>query len=430
MPDFNSYGIGNIVVYVGDLLKWWLGSIGLPAPLPLVIVIVVGIFALGTLVLLLPIFTIWLERKVAARFQDRLGPNRVGPYGLAQSFADILKLLGKEDITPAGADKVVFNLAPLVGVVAIMTIWAVIPLASTIVGANVNVGVLYVIGISGLGTIAIMMGGWSSNNKFALLGAFRTVAQLVAYEVPMIIALMVPVLLAGSMGVNDIVKAQQPVWFIVSAPVAALLFFVTSMAEIGRAPFDLLEAESEIVAGYHIEYTGMKFGMWQLAEFAHAFTISALTATIFLGGWQGPWANEFPIIGIVYFFVKSFFMYFVVIWVRSTFPRIRVDHLLQINWKFFTPLALGSLVITSLVSMVFNEYFGAANIAARTIALLAANLALVWLVFELLRRSARMTRMAAEGHEDGHADDTHEAHDAHGGHDAHAEPTVEHAAAH
>jgi NADH-quinone oxidoreductase subunit H len=298
------------------------------------------------------------------------------------------------------------------------------------VGANVNVGVLYIIGISGLGTIAIMMGGWSSNNKFALLGAFRTVAQLVAYEVPMIVALMVPVLLAGSMGVNDIVKAQGSVWFIVTAPIAGVLFFITSVAEIGRAPFDLLEAESEIVAGFHIEYTGMKFGMWMLAEFLHAFTISALTATIFLGGWQGPFVKELPILGVVYFFAKSFFMYFVVIWVRSTFPRIRVDHLLQINWKFFTPLALGALVITSLVSMILNQFVGLDNVAVRTIALLAANLALGWFVLELIRRSARNTRLATEGHEDGHAAEGHDAHGGHDEHEAHAEHAAEHATAH
>src|SRR6185503_4370182 len=166
----------------------------------------------------------------------------------------------------------------------------------------------------GLGTIAIMMGGWSSNNKFALLGAFRTVAQLVAYEVPMIVALMVPVLLAGSMSVQDIVRAQEPVWFVVTAPLAAFLFFTTSVAEVGRAPFDLLEAESEIVAGYHIEYTGMKFGMWMLSEFLHAFTISALVVVLFLGGWQGPFANGFPLLGVVYFLAKTFLAYFVIVW--------------------------------------------------------------------------------------------------------------------
>jgi len=369
--------------------------------------------------LLIPIVTIWAERKLAARFQDRLGPNRAGPFGMLQSFADVIKLLGKEDITPTGADKFVFNLAPLVGVVAVVTLWAVIPLASTMVGANVNVGVLYVIGISGLGSIAIMMGGWSSNNKFALLGAFRTVAQLVAYEVPMIIALMIPVLLAGSMGINDIVKAQGSMWYIVSAPVAALLFFITSIAEIGRAPFDLLEAESEIVAGYHIEYTGMKFGMWMLSEFLHAFTISALTATLFLGGWQGPFVKELPILGVIYFFAKTGFMYFVVVWVRSTFPRIRVDHMHSLNWKFFTPLALGALVVTSLVRMVLKEFVPLDNVAVYTIAELAGNLALLWLVFEIIRRSARSARLAVEG---GHDADAHADHDAHQSHEEHTEP--------
>lgn len=425
MPDFNAYGIGNIINYLGALIKWWLGSIGLPEPLPQIAVTLIGILSVGTMALLIPIFTIWLERKLAARFQDRLGPNRAGPFGLLQSFADVIKLLGKEDITPNGADKWVYNIAPLVMVVSVVTIWAVLPLGATIVGADLNIGVLYVIGISGLGTISIMMGGWSSNNKFALLGAFRTVAQLVAYEVPMIIALLVPVLLSGSMSVQKIVEHQSAVWFVISAPVAALLFFITSIAEIGRAPFDLLEAESEIVAGFHIEYTGMKFGMWMLGEFLHAFTISALTATLFLGGWQGPWANEFPILGIVYFFIKTFAMYFVVVWTRSTFPRIRVDHLLTINWKFFTPLALGAVVVTSLVKMVFNEYFAAANEAVVTVALLAANLVLLWATFELIRRGARSER---EKHEGGlEAVDESVGHDPHAHGEAHE---AEHAPAH
>jgi NADH-quinone oxidoreductase subunit H len=426
MPDFSKYGIGNVVVFIGDFLKWWLGSVGLPTPLPMVITTLLGIVTLATMALLIPVFTIWLERKLAARFQDRLGPNRTGPFGLLQSIADVMKLLGKEDITPAGADKFVFNLAPMMGVVSVVALWAVVPLASTMVGADINVGVLYVIGISGIGTIALMMGGWSSNNKYALLGAFRTVAQLVAYEVPMIIALMTPVLLAGSMSVNAIVKAQQSVWFVVSAPVAALLFFITSVAEIGRAPFDLLEAESELVAGYQVEYSGMKWGMWMLTEFLHAFTISALTATLFLGGWQGPWANEFPIIGVVYFFAKSFLMYFVVVWMRSTFPRIRVDHMLQINWKFFTPLALGAVVVTSLVSMVFNEYFGPpdSNIGLRTAALLVANLGLLWLVFEIIRRSAREARNAAKTRQSGPGDGHEGQHE----HAEHAETSPAHAA--
>jgi NADH-quinone oxidoreductase subunit H len=410
MPDFNdpNYGIGNLVPYLGALLKWWLESLNLPAPLPQVVVTLIGIVSLATMALLIPIFTIWLERKLAARFQDRLGPNRAGPFGLLQSFADVIKLLGKEDITPTGADKWVYNLAPLVGVVSVITLWAVVPLSSTMVGANINVGVLYVIGISGLGTIAIMMGGWSSNNKFALLGAFRTVAQLVAYEVPMIIALMVPVLLAGSMGVQDIVKAQGTVWYIVAAPIAAALFFITSVAEIGRAPFDLLEAESEIVAGFHIEYTGMKFGMWMLGEFLHAFTIAALTATLFLGGWHGPWATEIPLVGVIWFFAKTFFMYFVVVWSRSTFPRIRVDHLLSLNWKFFTPLALGALVVTSLVNMLMKEFAPNAGVWGWTAAQFLANIALLWLTFELIRQGARRARAKVEGERAAHGEAAHE----------------------
>jgi NADH-quinone oxidoreductase subunit H len=420
MPDFNApkYGIGNALIYLYDLAFWFLtDQLNLHETFVLVVLTLVSIVALATMALLIPILTIWLERKLAARFQDRLGPNRAGPYGLLQSFADVLKLLGKEDITPTGADKWVYNLAPLVGVLAVVTLWAVIPLSATMVGADVNVGVLYLIGIGGLGTIAIMMGGWSSNNKFALLGAFRTVAQLVAYEVPMIIALMVPVLLAGSMSVQDIVRAQAPVWFLVTAPLAAALFFITSVAEVGRAPFDLLEAESEIVAGYHIEYTGMKFGMWMLSEFLHAFTIAALTATLFLGGWQGPWANEIPLLGIGYFFAKTFLVYFVVVWSRSTFPRIRIDHLLDLNWKVLTPLALAALVVTSMVSMVFNEYWPEAGVAVRSAALLAANLLVLWGTFELIRRLARAERTRLAG-PDAAAEAVDVAHD------------VEHAAAH
>ncbi len=431
MPDFSKYGIGNIFIYLYELLGWFLkAQLNLPAELAGVLQTLVAIVALGTCALLIPIFTIWLERKLAARFQDRLGPNRAGPYGLLQSFADVIKLLGKEDITPTGADKWVYNLAPLVGVVSVVTLWAVIPLASTMVGANINVGVLYVVGISGLGTIAIMMGGWSSNNKFALLGAFRTAAQLVAYEVPLIIALMVPVLLAGSMGMQDIVNAQaNSAWYILMAPVAALLFFITSVAEIGRAPFDLLEAESEIVAGFHIEYTGMKFGMWMLSEFLHAFTIAALTATLFLGGWHGPLSSEAPILGIVYFLVKTFLAYFVVVWSRSTFPRIRVDHLLSLNWKFFTPLALGALVVTAVTQKLVDTYLPGAGDAMRTVALFAANVLLVWFVFELIRRSARQARAEAEGGSEEQGEAHHEE-AGHSGHETHAEHSPAPASAH
>ncbi len=415
MPEFNAEAAGNIFIYLYELLGWFLEKqLGIIHPVVAVIQTLAAILTVATFALLLPIFTIWLERKVAGRFQDRLGPNRVGPFGLLQSFADVFKLLTKEDITPTGADKWVYNLAPMLSVVSVIAIWAVVPFASTMIGTNVNVGILYVVAVSGLGTIAIKMGGWSSNNKFALLGAFRTVAQLVSYEVPMIVALLVPVLLAGSMGMQDIVNAQGAAWFIVSAPLAALIFFITSVAEIGRAPFDLLEAESEIVAGFHIEYTGMKFGMWMLGEFLHAFTICVLTAVVFLGGWQGPFAKEVPVLGVVYFLLKSFAVYFVVIWVRSTLPRIRIDHLLSFNWKFLVPLSLAVLVVTALVQKAMVEFLPDAGVVGRAVALFAANILLALLVGEFIRRGAREVRerVEAEGAHGGHPEES--AHDEHG----------------
>ncbi|MBI5830034.1 MAG: NADH-quinone oxidoreductase subunit NuoH [Chloroflexi bacterium] len=420
MPEFNP---GNVLIYLYQLLGWWLGTLGIPAPIVVLIQLLVSIISVGAFALLLPIFTIWLERKVAGRFQDRLGPNRVGPYGLFQSFADVFKLLTKEDITPAGADKVVFDLAPMLTVLSVVTIWAVVPFASSMVGANINVGVLYIVAISGLGTISIMMGGWSSNNKFALLGAFRTAAQLVAYEVPMIIVLLVPVMLAGSMGVQDIVNAQGTAWFIVMAPVAGLIFFITSIAEIGRAPFDLLEAESEIVAGFHIEYTGMKFGMWMLGEFLHAFTICVLTAVLFLGGWQGPFAKEVPVLGIVYFLLKSFGMYFIVIWVRSTFPRIRIDHLHAFNWKVLVPVSLAAVVLTALVDKLVTTYLPGAGDVVRATALLAANVIVVLALLGIFRQGAHAERERLEGGRDAsHGEAAH--------HDEPGEPGAAHASAH
>jgi NADH-quinone oxidoreductase subunit H len=201
-----------------------------------------------------------------------------------------------------------------------------------------------------------MLAGMSSNNKYALLGAFRTVALMVSYAVPMVLALLVPVLLAGSMDMEVIVDAQSPLPFIILAPIAAATFFVSSLAEVGRAPFDLLEAESEIVAGFHIEYSGLKFGMFFVAEFLHAFTISALTATLFLGGWQGPWAELYPFLGFLYFLIKTSLVYFVVIWIRGSFPRIRIDQMNALNWKFITPVALLSLMFSAVAEKVSGQF--------------------------------------------------------------------------
>src|SRR3989338_2187781 len=239
-PKLLSDPVGTI----NDLLAQLLTGMGLASPAVRVIILVLGVLVLATTVLLLPLFLIWLERRLAARFQDRVGPNRVGPQGLLQTIADVLKLLTKEDIPPAGADRFAYNLAPILSVVAVITMWAVVPFASNIYGTDINVGVLYIASVGSLGTLAIILAGWSSNNKYALLGAFRTVAQLVSYEIPMILALLVPVLLAAAAGVenpmsmNDIVKAQN-VWFIVAAPPAAPGFFSPPAAQRGRTPFRL-----------------------------------------------------------------------------------------------------------------------------------------------------------------------------------------------
>ncbi len=340
---------------------------------------IVAIVGLTTVILL-----IWVERKLAGRIADRLGPNRAGPYGLLQPFADVIKIFTKEILTPDGADKVAFNIAPVLSVAAVLLIWAVIPFTGTAVGTDINVGILYIVAVGSFGIVAVIMAGWSSNNKFALLGAFRAVAQMVSYEVPMVLALMVPVLLSGSMGLTDIV-ASQGIWFLFIAPLAALIFFISSMAEVGRAPFDLLEGESEIVAGFHIEYSGMAFGWFYVGEFLHVWTVGALFATLFLGGWRGPFAEAIPILGVVWFYVKTFIGYFVITWVRLSMPRIRIDHMLSFNWKFLTPLALLVLVVTALLDKIFQ--MTAIEGWLYAVLMLAANLLVGWLTLLVVNKT-------------------------------------------
>ena len=374
--------------WIGQTLLGLLARLGLPVATANLLITLLSAVVLGSICMTLGALITWVERKVVARFQDRIGPNRVGPFGLLQPIADGIKLLTKETVTPNGADTVVYNLAPVLAVMSVIGLWAVIPLAPRLVGSDINVGVLYVVSIGAIGTLSIMMAGWASNNKYALLGAFRTVAQLVSYEVPMVLALLVPTLLAGSMGMAAIVEKQAGLPFIVLAPLAALIFFISSMAEAGKAPFDLLEAESEIVAGYNIEYGGLKFGMFYLAEFFHGFTIAALLAVLFLGGWQGPLAASYPLLGLIYFLAKTAVVYFGVMWVRFSFPRLRIDQLNAFNWKFLTPLTLAVVVVTAV-----TDKLAAQMGFSRTGALLGANallvLATVWLIGAYARSARR-----------------------------------------
>ncbi len=340
--------IADPINFIADWLSAVLTGWGLAAGWVQFIMFILGagILALGAMVF--TVFLIWLERKLGGRFQDRIGPNRVGPWGIFQTIADMLKIFTKEYITPFGSDPVLFNLAPVLAMAAVLALWAVIPLSSTVYGSNINIGVLYVLAVGALGELGIILAGFGSNNKYALLGGFRAVAMLISYEVPMAITLLVPVMLTGSMGLNDIAAAQN-VWFILQAPIAALVFFIASIAENGRAPFDLIEADSEIVAGFNIEYSGLKFGMYYVADFLHAFTAALIFATIFLGGWRGPGAELYPVLGFLYLLIKTSLVYFLTIAIRFSLPRLRIDQMMAFNWKYLTPLALISLLVTALV---------------------------------------------------------------------------------
>jgi NADH-quinone oxidoreductase subunit H len=334
--------------FIADWLSTLLLGWGLPADLVMVLIYILGGGILATVAMLWVTVLIWYERKLIGRIQDRFGPNRVGPWGIFQTAADMLKIFTKEHISPDGVDWFPFTMAPVIAVGAVLAVWAIIPFSSNLVGVNLNVAVLFFLAIGGMGELAIVFGGWGSNNKYALLAAFRAVAQLISYETPYVICLLVPVMLAGSMGINDIIKAQDT-WFIFLSPAAALIFFITSVAEVGRTPFDLVEAESELVAGFNIEYSGLKFGMFYVGDFLHAFTISLLFAALFLGGWRGPWAEQIPILGFVYFFIKSSLIYFMVILLRASMPRFRIDQLMDYNWKVLTPLSLTVVASTALV---------------------------------------------------------------------------------
>jgi NADH-quinone oxidoreductase subunit H len=366
----------------GLLLSW-----NLSAGLVDVILKLIGAVVIAGLVLLIFIILTWVERKVAARFQDRIGPNRVGPRGLLQPIADALKMVTKEDTTPSNADKIAYNMAPIMSVASVLLMWAVIPFSAFWMGteSDLNVGVLYIAAVGSFGILSVLMAGWSSNNKYALLGAFRGVAQLISYEVPLFLALLVPVLLARSMGLNAIVEAQAGGnWFIIYAPLAFVIYLVSSLAEVGRTPFDLLEAESEIVAGYHVEYSGMKFGLFQAGEFLHSFTAGALMSIFFFGGWQ-PVDNS-PWLGTVVFFAKSFALYFIIMWSRSTLPRIRIDHMMALNWKFMVPISLVLLMITPLLDH-FLEGTG-----YKLWAMLAFNLVLFFVAVGVAGRAVRKGR--------------------------------------
>ena len=378
---------------------------GADAGLAQFVSLLVGVLLVSGVPLLTVILLIWIERKVAARIQDRIGPNRVGPIGLMQTFADLLKLLGKEDITPTAADRLLYNVAPLVSFASVVLIWAVVPFTPFHYGVDLEIGALFFVAVASFGTLAIMVAGWASNNKYALLGAFRVVALLVSYEVPLVFALLVPVMLAGSMSLLDIVNAQNGMWFVVLSPLAFAIFYISSQAETGRAPFDLIEAESELVAGFNIEYSGMKFGMFFAAEFLHVFTNGILMALLFFGGWLGPLYYESPLIAFGWLGLKGFIIYLTTLWLRNTVPRLRIDQIMAFNWKFLVPLSIANIVLLSLALKVLQELgiapramIGASfvDLLPTTIALLVINGALTVYLLGILRRKGAEARREAQ----------------------------------
>jgi NADH-quinone oxidoreductase subunit H len=310
---------------------------------PVALAIVAGVAAVLVWVQLNALFLVWLERKVAGHIQLRIGPKEVGPFGVLQTLVDGLKLLSKELITPAPASWFLFVLSPIFVFGPVLVAFVVLPFGETAHIRDLNVGLLLIFAFGGLNVLAILMGGWASNNKYALLGAIRAVAQNVAYEIPLLLSAMSAVLLSGSLSLGEIVKAQEGVWFVFYQPVAAIIYLIGATAETNRAPFDIPEAESELVAGFHTEYSGMRFALYFLAEYTNMFIVAAVATALFFGGWRGPVLD-----GPWWFLLKTYLLIFGVIWVRWTFPRLRFDQLMNFAWKYLIPIGLVNLLATAL----------------------------------------------------------------------------------
>jgi NADH-quinone oxidoreductase subunit H len=298
----------------------------------------------------------WYERRALARIQTRIGPNRAGPFGLLQPIADALKLIFKEELTPGKADRIIFFWAPVITLVPSIIIAAVIPWGTsftafgreiTLYVADINVGVLYLMSIASIAVYGIVLAGWSSNSKYAMLGGLRSSAQMISYELALGFSFATAIILANSMRLLDIVDAQKTIWFAIVQPVGAVIFWIATLAEVNRAPFDMPEAEQELTAGYHSEYSGMKFALFFMAEYQKMIVICAIAATLYLGGFLGPFVDQYPLLGPFYLFIKVVILLFGMIWVRATWPRIRYDRLMSFGWKVMLPLSLAITFITA-----------------------------------------------------------------------------------
>ncbi|MCP4421192.1 MAG: NADH-quinone oxidoreductase subunit NuoH [Chloroflexi bacterium] len=397
-----SFNLVEFLLSIFDLTAGdYLAAVWGDAPWVSVVIDIFGILIIATIPLLMVFIVGWTERKVLARMQDRIGPNRVGgKYGQLQMVADVVKMITKEMIIPNGADKLAYFAAPALALITSALLFAVMPFAPGVIGVDLNVGVFYILSISSISVVALILAGWGSNNKYALLGAFRAVAQLVSYEVPMILSLLVPIILARSMSTVDLVEAQAIPFFII-APISGLIFFISALAETGRSPFDLLEAESEIVAGFHTEYTGMVFGLFMAAEYIAIMFMCGLFVTVYWSGYRFfglediVLANGFALgrgLGLLILVIKSSLVFFVFMWIRGTLPRFRIDQMLNFNWKFMVPLSLVILLTVAFLDKLLMGLIPNITDGGRAAIHLASNLIIGFASLELLRKAAHRQR--------------------------------------
>lgn len=337
-------------------------------------------FAVGLIAFILTMVmgAIYIERRGMGRMQSRLGPNRVGPFGLLQPVADAIKILLKENIVPTNADKIIHFLAPIVCFAPAMVLFAVLPFQDGASLADLDIGILFIVAVSSISSVGTFMAGWGSGNKFSLLGAMRAVASVVSYEIPLVLGIVSVVLMAGTLSMNGIVLAQN-IPYIIMQPLGFLVFFMAALAEINRSPFDLFEADQELVAGYQTEYSGMRFAMFYLVEYAEAIAMSAIISTLFLGGWRGPFLPPW-----LWVIVKTLIVFFVMVWIRTTVPRVRIDQLMALAWKFLLPVGLINIFITAIEVLAYKDSLPWVLIPINFV--IAGALVLIWSRFFKLGR--------------------------------------------
>ncbi|MHB8157178.1 MAG: NADH-quinone oxidoreductase subunit NuoH [Desulfocucumaceae bacterium] len=344
----------NIFVSIATWLRGLMSGLGVPDLYNDTIMMVIKFVAILLFITLNAFWLVYMERRVCAFMQSRLGPNRVGPHGLLQPIVDVVKLMTKEIIIPKNVDLVIFLLAPILIVVPPIVVYSVLPFGENMVAVDMQIGVFFLLAFGSLSTLILWAAGWASNNKYSLIGAMRAVAQMVSYELPLVLAILGVIMLTGTLNMSEIVSSQKNIWFMFAQPVAFLVYFIAGVAETNRTPFCLVEGESEIIAGPYTEYAGMGFAMFYgLAEFCNMMIISAMCVVFFMGGWLAPFGMDF-IPSWVWFFLKMYLMIFIFMWVRWTYPRIRVDQLMGFGWKVLVPLSLANIFVTGVGMYIFR----------------------------------------------------------------------------